>query len=108
ENPKKLYQQLSEMRSNEELLYSIIERGIGFGKINEHPYRPLHGFHLGWLRDSNDGTNYFAPDKPNKQRVEYYTLKRELNKYFHDALFNKMLYILPNPEILKLERLVKN
>ena len=105
-NPEKLYRMLNRYQSNEEFLYRIVECGIGFGKITEVPYRPLHGFHLGWLRGSQDSTGYFAPDSSNRQRVEYDNLKKGLNEYFHDPLFRRMLSILPNPEIIKLSRLV--
>src|SRR5699024_8714348 len=54
ENRKQLYKEVKNLQYDEEFLYKLIEKGIGFGKVQKHHYRPPHGFHIGVGRKGNN------------------------------------------------------
>jgi len=93
ENTDELYRLMNKLNSNEKFLYFIIEKEIGFGKLNQvKKYRPHHGIHLGC-----EMVGYFK-----NRRERYNLLKNQLNEYFNDPLFLDMLKILPVEKIIQL------
>ncbi|AST95149.1 hypothetical protein [Shouchella clausii] len=95
---------------NEEFLYNLIEQTIGFGKMNDHHYRPHHGFHLGILRSGVDSfKSYVDNGHKNKfhQLPKYAVLKKALLRYYNDPLFKELERINPIKEVQILKKLLR-
>ncbi len=80
-------------KDDEEFLYKIIKQGIGFGGIEEkiiqggeYFYRPHHGSHLGVLRGEK-------------------MVKMRAPEYINHPTLNKMLQIIPQKSVLKLQNI---
>ena len=101
----KVHDFMKKYRSDEILLYKMIEEGIGFGKINQCHYRPHHGFHLGILR-INGFEAYIKEgyNNPFHSLPPYDTFKDQLLAYYDDPLFKNIVSINPIDEILKLKK----
>ncbi len=96
-NIDELYRLMNKLKSNEKFLYYIIDKGIGFGKLNQsRKYRPHHGLHL-----SCEIEGYFE-NRKEASRARYNHLKNQLKRYFSDPLFLDMLKILPVEKIIEL------
>ena len=88
--------------NNEEFLYWLIKEGIGFANIKQYPYRPHHGFHLGCLRNGilKPGYLEFGQFVQDILLPDFIKFKENLNSYFNDPIFTKILDILTLPEII--------
>ncbi|QQK80839.1 hypothetical protein HUG20_13675 [Salicibibacter cibi] len=86
-----VYSFMKRYQTDEKFLYHIIEKGIGFGKINQFSYRPHHGFHLGILR-INGFDNYVREGQSNPfhRLPPYPVLRKQLLEFFHDPLFQEI------------------
>ncbi|HHY21662.1 MAG TPA: hypothetical protein GX525_07235 [Bacilli bacterium] len=105
-NLGEVYSLMKKYRSDDEkFLYKMIEKTIGFGKINDSVYRPHHGFHLGILR-INAFESYIKGGYNNPfHRLPPYTLfKKQLLTYYEDPLFKRIININPITEILTLKK----
>jgi|GEM_PF-1829588 len=96
-------------KGNEEFLYRMIERGIGFEGIDKLRYRPHHGFHLGnvirgQIKDGYLGYGRPQSDKPGKPSFE--RIKPQLMAYYDDPLFLDMLELIPHEQLLPLGRIL--
>lgn len=100
-NPNVLYNEVKNIKNNEEFLYKIIEKGIGFGNIREHHYRPPHGFHVGVGRKGDD-------DHERKRKLDRYMGQKQLynqgvidqlNAYYEDPLFKELMLLSPDRSI---------
>jgi len=98
-NTDELYRLMDKFKSNERFLYYIIEKGIGFGRLNQtRKYRPHHGIHL-----SCEIEGYFE-NRKEASRARYNRLKNQLKEYYADPLFQEMLKILPVEKFMQLSR----
>ncbi|MDQ0243018.1 hypothetical protein J2S09_000554 [Bacillus fengqiuensis] len=105
-----VYKEMNLYRTDEKFLYKIIEKGIGFSKINQFLYRPHHGFHLGILRVNAFETYIKEGNKRQIHRLPPYpTLRKQLLEFFYDPLFQEISKVNPIKEISILkEKLQKN
>ena len=92
--------------SNEDFLYMLIEKGIGFENIEKYPYRPHHGFHFGCLRNGKINTGYLEFGKyiPYHLLPDPNSFKKCLRVYFLDSVFREILNLLPIPEIVNIQK----
>ncbi|WP_020617525.1 hypothetical protein [Paenibacillus daejeonensis] len=92
-------------KGNEEFLYHMIERGIGFKGIDKLRYRPHHGFHLGNVINRQIKAGYLgygqpASSKPGKPSLD--RIKPQLKAYYEDPLFLDMLELIPDEQLISL------
>ena len=113
ENPYRILSFFSQIKKksgkslyNEEFLYWLIKEGIGFANIKQYPYRPHHGFHLGCLRDDILKPGYLEFGQYDQRMLlpDFIRFKENLESYFMDPIFGKILDILPIPEIVYLKK----
>ncbi|MCT1575731.1 hypothetical protein M3E13_05505 [Oceanobacillus kimchii] len=108
-NPNKLYNEVKELRYDEEFLYKIIEKGIGFGKIEEHFFRPPHGFHIGVARQGDDQEKLRKIDRYlNQKKLISQGVIEQLDIFFNDPIFKKIMLLTPDNSIKFLEKRVKH
>lgn len=99
-NPNLLYKEAKNLKTDEEFLYKLVEKGIGFGKIRAHHYRPPHGFHVGVERKGNV--------QERKRKVNRYLAQKQLynqgiieqlTAYYNDPLFKEIMLLSPDKSI---------
>lgn len=80
---------------NEHFLYYLLEKNIGFGDLDKVKiWRPHHGFHIGYCLKNRVNPTLTA------SRIKYLlTIKNQIEDYFKDNLFIKILYRLKNVQI---------
>lgn len=106
--PNLLYKQCKYLNNDEEFLYRFIKKGIGFGKVRKHHYRPPHGFHIGIGRKGDDQERKRKIDRYIKQRQLYKQgIVAQLKAYFADPLFKKIMLLSPDKDIEFLEEQLK-
>lgn len=95
-----VYKFMSRHQTDEKFLYHIIKKGIGFGKINQFPYRPHHGFHLGIVRiNGYDKYMKEGQSNPFHRLPPHSVLKKQLLAFFRDPLFQEISRTNPIKEI---------
>ncbi|MBU5350607.1 hypothetical protein [Paenibacillus lautus] len=107
-----LNKELQPMGTNEEFLYQLMKDGFGFGKMEDHPYRPHHGFHLGIFRtgDYEKKFNIYLKRGSSEQIVKtptYPLLRKQLLDFYSDPLFQRIREYNPLIEIKVLHRLLR-
>ncbi len=109
-NLDKLYEDIKKANKQEEFFYNLVESTIGFGDIHKQNYRPHHGFHLGCITlEGKIKKDYYFPKKyANKNNNKYLNIKEQIEGYFKDPLFLKMLEHLPVNEIINLSKYIYN
>lgn len=84
--------EILEKSPNEHFLYYLIYKKIGFGLLDQiPPWRPHHGFHLGYC------LNDIITPKLKESNINYLmSFKNQINDFFNDDLFIKIIQILDN------------
>src|SRR5690625_6953419 len=78
---RKLFlKEVKNFKNDEEFLYKLVEKGIGFGKIRKHHFRPPHGFHVGVTRKGDENER--------KRKVDRYMKQKQLTK---QGIINKLI-----------------
>ncbi|GIN15391.1 hypothetical protein J32TS2_07470 [Shouchella clausii] len=110
ERPEKIEEAFRTGIRDEEFLYNLVEKRIGFGDIDKHHYRPHHGFHLGILRNGPDHFKNYVEQghtNPYHQLPPYDSLKKSLLAFYQDRLFTEIKNLVPTKEIHLLGQLLK-
>ncbi|MBY7142194.1 hypothetical protein KFZ56_03620 [Virgibacillus sp. NKC19-3] len=90
DDPEKITQAFQTLKRDEEFLYQMIEKNIGFRDMKKYHYRPHHGFHLGILRKGSAKFRDYVregPKNPFHRLPEYPVLRKQLLQYYNDPLF---------------------
>ncbi len=101
-NIDKLTKDFKTLKNIEEFLYKIVNETFGYGKINEYPFRPHHGIHLGMLRKNQikDFDKYIKNENKTPHRLPPLSdIKEQLSAFYKDDLFKELLKINPIPEM---------
>jgi hypothetical protein len=85
---------------NEEFLYHLVERTLGFGAMaTVAPFRPKHGFHLGCIRRWNAPYIDRWRDRPER--------RSRLVAYLESPGFEAVHRLVQNPDVDTLRRLMR-
>ncbi|MFD1335295.1 hypothetical protein ACFQ4N_06920 [Oceanobacillus iheyensis] len=109
ENPSILYDEVKALRYDEEFLYKIIEKGIGLGKIEEHFFRPPHGFHIGVGRQGDNNERLRKMDRYlNQKKLIRQGVIDQLDAFYNDPVFKKIMLLSPDKDIKFLGERIKH
>jgi len=99
----------NDITTDEPFLYRIIDKSIGFGKLNQTSrWCPPHGVHLGWFRShitkkDINSLNFLQilHSKPDLQYIlkDLIMFRKQILDYFKDPLFNEILSIINSKKI---------
>lgn len=109
DDPDKIMEVFQNIKRDEEFLYQMIEKNIGFRDIKKYHYRPHHGFHLGILRKGSARFKDYVregPKNPFHRLPKYPVLQKQLQEYYDDPLFQNIENTLRIQEVQLLRKLI--
>src|SRR5699024_6131767 len=108
-DPNLFLKEVKNFKHDEEFLYKLVEKGIGFGKIRKHHFRPPHGFHVGVARKGDENERKRKVDRYMKQKqLTKQGIINQLNAYYEDPLFKEIMVLSPDSSIDLLGEQIKS
>lgn len=110
DNPDKITEVFKKVKRDEEFLYQLVKKNIGFGGIKKNHFRPHHGFHLGILRKGSAKFKDYVeegPKNPFHHLPEYSTLRKQLLEYYNEPLFQDIRNVHRVQEVELLRKLIQ-